>query len=539
MRTSSFPITGLATLLIIACGCGGGGAPTGNALPGKGAAPTILNITPSEGPATGGIAVTVTGTNFRAGATVSFGLNAATSVVVISENTIHCLTPAGSSGGVTVSITNSDSTKGSLPDAFTYTTTGGGTGGGGGGSGGGGGGNGSAGLSTSVFGFQCGTGVSTNCPDWTWPKTTAQPGLIRLWDSQVEWSTLNPAPDNYDWTNLDNWLDVIAQHLPRDVIYTFGWTPCWDTLTCVNFGSITNGSSTPPSDLTPSGSPTFNAFVTALVSHCSAKGNCVKDLIQYWEMWNEASNTVRWSGTETQLYQMFAAAVPIIKSNISDAKVLTPPASGGDSSWMQTWLDLENSNGRLSDIYSFHLYLLTDTPEDRFTIIQKMVETKNGTSGWASTPWWNTETNFQNVPYYSCASTYSANDCTGQVVRWQLLHSSNGAGNLSWYYFDTTIGQNAAYAEAYYQMMKWLVGSTFPAPCSVNGSLWSCQLTLASGNSSQVVWDTSPNCSNGGCAQDVSSTWTSYQDLTGADFPITNGTIPVGVMPIMLTTSTP
>jgi IPT/TIG domain len=532
MRLSYLPITGLASLLVITCGCGGGA--TGNALPGQGEVPTILSITPAEGPTTGDVAVTLTGTNFRSGATVSFGPNAATSVVVVSENTIHCLTPAGSSGAVTVSVTNSDATKGLLPDAFTYTTAGGGNGGGGGS-----GGNAINGLPASVFGFQCGTGVSTNCPDWTWPKTSAQPGLIRLWDAQVEWSLLNPSLDNYDWTNLDNWLDVIAQHLPRDVIYTFGWTPCWDAVTCVSTGSIPNGSSAPPKDLTASGSATFNAFVTALVSHCSAKGNCVKDLIKYWEMWNEPNNSVRWSGTETQLYQMVAAAVPIIKSNISDAKVLTPPAAGGDSAWMQTWINLENSDGRLSDIYSFHLYLLTGTPEDRFPIIQKMIETKNGTPGWASTPWWNTETNFQNAPYYSCATTHSAADCTGQVVRWQLLHSSNGAANLSWYYFDTTIGQNASDAAAYYQMMKWMVGSEFVAPCSVNGTLWSCQLTLATGNSAQILWNTSPTCSNGGCTEDVSSTWTSYQDLTGADFPITNGTISVGVMPIMLTTSTP
>ena len=529
MRTSTLRVAGLVTLLIAACGCGGGGTtPTGSASPSQGAAPTILSITPSDAPAVGGVAATITGTNFRSGATVSFGPNAATSVVVVSETTIHCLIPAGSSGTVAVSVTNSDSTKASLVGAFTYTTAG---------TGGGGGGNGVSGLPAIVFGFQCGTGVSTNCPGWTWPKTTAQPGLIRLWDAQVEWSLLNPSVDNYEWKNLDNWLDLIAQHLPRDVIYTFGWTPCWDATTCVSTGSIPNGTAAPPKDLNANGSATFNAFVTALVNHCSAKGNCVKDLIKYWEMWNEPNNAVRWSGTEMQLYQMVAAAVPIIRSNVSEAQILTPPAAGGDSAWMQTWLSLENSNGRLSDIYSFHLYLLTGTPEDRFPIIQKMVETKNAAPGWALTPWWNTETNFLNVPYYSCATTYSANDCTGQVVRWQLLHSSNGAGNLSWYYFDTTIGQNAAYAAAYYQMMKWMVGSSFTGPCSVNGTLWSCQLTLANGNAAQILWNTSSSCSNSGCPENVSSTWTGYQDLSGADVTIVNNTVPVGVMPIMLTSN--
>jgi len=394
------------------------------------------------------------------------------------------------------------------------------------------------GVAASAFGFQCGTGMSTNCPHWTWPNTEAQPGLIRLWDSQVQWDALNVSPGTYSWTNLDKWLDLIAQHLPRDVIYTFGWTPCWDAATCVNNGTVGNGTSTPPSDLTPSGSPTFNAFVTALVNHCSPKGNCVKNLIKYWEMWNEPNNPY-WTGTETQLYDMFASAVPIIKSNVSQAKVLTPPVSGGDSSWMQTWLDLENGNGRLSDIYAFHIYLRDQTPEERFSDVQKMVSTKNATSGWASTPWWNTETNFQNTNY-ACATTYSVDDCSSQIVRWQLLHNSNGAGNLSWYYFETTIGQNSLYRTAYYYTMQWLVGSTSTGACSASGTVWTCGLVLANGGPGLVIWDTSQSCSNGICTtadQSVESTWRNYQDLSGTNYPITNATVPIGLKPVLLTSS--
>jgi hypothetical protein len=393
------------------------------------------------------------------------------------------------------------------------------------------------GIAASAFGFQCGTGLSTNCPNWTWPKTEAQPGLLRLWDSQVQWDMLNDSSGTYIWTNLDRWLDLIAQHLPRDVIYTFGWVPCWDAVTCVNNGTVGNGTSTPPTDLTPSGSPTFNSFVTALVNHCSPKGNCVKNLIKYWEIWNEPNNSFYWSGTESQLYDMFASAVPIIKSNVTDAKVLTPPVPGADTPWIQTWLDLENNNGRLSDIYAFHIYLRDQTPEDRFVEVQKMVSLKNATSGWASAPWWNTETNFQNTNY-ACASTYSAGDCTGQIVRWQLLHTSNGAGNLSWYYFDTTIGQNTQYRTAYYYMMQWLLGSTSTGPCSASGTIWSCGLVLANGSPALVIWDTSQTCANGTCTtseQNVSSSWKNYGDLAGANYAITNATVPVGLKPVLLT----
>lgn len=55
--------------------------------------PTIVSITPTTGPATGGTSVTIQGTNFVSGATVNFGTVPGTSVVVVNSNTITCVTP--------------------------------------------------------------------------------------------------------------------------------------------------------------------------------------------------------------------------------------------------------------------------------------------------------------------------------------------------------------------------------------------------------------------------------------------------------------
>ena len=49
---------------------------------------------PNNGTAAGGTAVTITGTNFSAGATVTFGATAATNVVVASGTSITATTPA-------------------------------------------------------------------------------------------------------------------------------------------------------------------------------------------------------------------------------------------------------------------------------------------------------------------------------------------------------------------------------------------------------------------------------------------------------------
>ena len=82
--------------------------------------PAVSNVSPNNGPTAGGTAVTITGTNFAAGATVTFGANAATNVVVVSGTQITATTPAGSAGAVTVAVTVNAQT-GSLTNGFTYT----------------------------------------------------------------------------------------------------------------------------------------------------------------------------------------------------------------------------------------------------------------------------------------------------------------------------------------------------------------------------------------------------------------------------------
>ncbi len=72
----------------------------------SGPVPTVSSVSPSSGSTAGGTAVTITGTNFVAGATVTFGATAATNVTVVNSTTITATTPAGSAGAVTVTVTD-------------------------------------------------------------------------------------------------------------------------------------------------------------------------------------------------------------------------------------------------------------------------------------------------------------------------------------------------------------------------------------------------------------------------------------------------
>lgn len=83
----------------------------------------VSSVTPNSGPPAGGTSVTVTGSGFASGATVSFGGTAASGVSVVSPTQISATSPAHAAGAVDVSVTNPDGSQGSLPAGFTYSAS--------------------------------------------------------------------------------------------------------------------------------------------------------------------------------------------------------------------------------------------------------------------------------------------------------------------------------------------------------------------------------------------------------------------------------
>ena len=81
--------------------------------------PTLTKVTPSAGKVAGGTVVTLTGTGFRTGATVTFGAgNHGTTVHVSGTTTLTVTTPGHGPGGVTVTVTTPGGTSGTKP--YTY-----------------------------------------------------------------------------------------------------------------------------------------------------------------------------------------------------------------------------------------------------------------------------------------------------------------------------------------------------------------------------------------------------------------------------------
>lgn len=85
------------------------------------ATPTFTSITPNSGSHLSTHAVTIVGTLFRAGATVTVGGLSCTSVVVVDAQTITCVVPIIAAGAKTVVIANPSGSSVTASSAYTST----------------------------------------------------------------------------------------------------------------------------------------------------------------------------------------------------------------------------------------------------------------------------------------------------------------------------------------------------------------------------------------------------------------------------------
>jgi hypothetical protein len=84
-------------------------------------APVIVtSVSPAAGKTSGGKDVTVNGSNFQNGATISFGGSPATNVVFVNASQLTAKTPAHAPGVVSVTVTNPDATSGTLTNGYTF-----------------------------------------------------------------------------------------------------------------------------------------------------------------------------------------------------------------------------------------------------------------------------------------------------------------------------------------------------------------------------------------------------------------------------------
>ena len=98
--------------VLAACGGGGSTGPSGTA-------PRVTAISPANGTTVGGTSVTITGSNFAAGAVVTIGGVNATQVSVLNPNTLTATTGPHAAGAADV-VVAVGTQRGTLPGGYTY-----------------------------------------------------------------------------------------------------------------------------------------------------------------------------------------------------------------------------------------------------------------------------------------------------------------------------------------------------------------------------------------------------------------------------------
>ncbi|MGH9431857.1 MAG: glycosyl hydrolase [Terriglobia bacterium] len=376
-------------------------------------------------------------------------------------------------------------------------------------------------------------------------------GSLRLWATETNWYNIEGQGEGqYDWTNLDSWLQLAQQYGMTDVLYTFAVVPPWassnpNDLTCVSSYSPP-GSCDAPKDLNLDGSGTdliWQNFVTAIVEHSLSSPY---SHIKYWEVWNEPDIPQLWNGTMAQTVRMAKDAYTIIKSLDPTATVTTPSPvnSGGPNEHLLTWLSeyLAAGGSPYADVIAFHAYFNPSRGNMPEAIIPMAsgLDTVRADAGLNSLPIWNTEGGWG-----INADLRDPDLQAAFVARFHLLQWSVGISRFYWFEYGnqgegtlwTPLGLNEP-GIAYDQVYDWMVGATLASPCSVSGSVWTCNLTKPGSIQTQAVWDVSQTCRNGICTTSnytPNSIYTKYADLAGNVTDFTPGTpVQIGAKPILL-----
>jgi len=403
------------------------------------------------------------------------------------------------------------------------------------------------------FDMQMEKGIVTGEP---WPVDSF--AGTRLWSSGANWNLINTSPGQYDWSMLDAWL-AAAKRNNIDVQYTFGETPSWASSKpndshCAQHGGAPTGSCDPPNDLNADGTGSnqhWKDFVTAIATRSAGR-------IHYWEIWDEASNPLRWVGTNAQMLRLASDARTIILGIDPTAVILTPSSGIVDAVELNWWTKyLQAGGGQYADVIAYHGYVQqanhTPVPEDLIKYVTKL-KTILKQYGQSGKPLHDTESSWGDG---SCCNFTDPDLQAGFTARIVLMHWLVGTQRFYWFVWNDSPAGTLWQADphditlpgtllkpgiAYQQIYEWMAGYSVDQTCTTKGPVWACNLTGSNGYQGQIVWDTSQTCKAGTCTYSnytFNPMFIQYVTIYGDVIPVNGSTVPIGYQPILLQNMTP
>ncbi len=131
-----------------------------------------------------------------------------------------------------------------------------------------------------------------------WPNVPF--GFIRLWDAQVRWKDLEPVNNQWDFSELDVYVN--KAHLEgTKILMTLGQPPRWAAKYKNSKGAYGLGANSPPASMEE-----WVDYVTMLAERYKGK-------IRYWELWNEVNVPHFYSGSWAELVALEKITSEVLK----------------------------------------------------------------------------------------------------------------------------------------------------------------------------------------------------------------------------------
>lgn len=225
--------------------------------------------------------------------------------------------------------------------------------------------------------------TKVNAGDW---PTVPFRGL-RLWDTRTAWLNLEPAPDQFDFGQLDALVQKAQANGITDITLVLDGTPRWaaSSFQSTDASWLGSGSASMPADIGQ-----WTEFVDAVARRYAGQ-------ITSYEIGNEPNLRTFWSGTADQYAQLVTTAAAAIRAADPAATVLF---NGGlvrskyDVATLGKWLGpLAAALGSgLLDAVSLHYYPQSNQLADAPGILKAM-KTALAQNGFGAVPAWITEIN--------------------------------------------------------------------------------------------------------------------------------------------------
>lgn len=320
-----------------------------------------------------------------------------------------------------------------------------------------------------------------------WPDVDF--GFVRLWDSGVQWRSLEPTKGDWNFELLDRYVQEAGKRGVR-VLLPLGLTPQWAALRPDSPSPYGEGASSEPRSL-----ESWRSYVSTVALR-------YKGRIHAYEVWNEINVKHFWSGDLAKVAELERVAAEALKAADPAATVLSASVQGGAFRELDAYF--KAGGGRYADAISYHFYAPTAEPEVLPERIRKVREIM-AQHGLAAKPLWNTEFGWlipnrdgsmgkNPRPVWKTWRKTDRLEAAGFVLRANLLALSGGVRHNFWYAWDNGAMGLAEdqgrtpkpAATGFVRAREWLIGANFGGCTRVSG-VWQCTLER-DGRSQWIVW---------------------------------------------------